>query len=244
MLNVSKTGVSVSIGPKGARVTMGTSGSRVTVGAPGTGLFYTHKFKGAKAEKGKAKAEAQPAVAEASPAEATPEASPVPSVTPLTPEQQEAFAQACVAAGEGREAEAVAVLAELSHHPDAAFFMGLLLLRTQVMGPADAAEDQAEEVAEQAVQALRQAFSERGALGQAFNAAGFDLALELPITDEVTVRLRPDPLGAGLALVESLQRLDEVEEGMGVLRTLSDSHPGNPLVQMSLKDLEEHRAAS
>jgi hypothetical protein len=43
-LNVSKGGLSASVGVPGFRVTHGTSGSRVTVGIPGTGLFYTERL--------------------------------------------------------------------------------------------------------------------------------------------------------------------------------------------------------
>jgi hypothetical protein len=41
-LNVSKSGVSTSIGGRGARVTLGRGKIRETVGIPGTGISYTH----------------------------------------------------------------------------------------------------------------------------------------------------------------------------------------------------------
>ena len=40
-VNLSKTGVSTSFGPRGAKVTLGRGKVRKTVGLPGTGLFYT-----------------------------------------------------------------------------------------------------------------------------------------------------------------------------------------------------------
>ncbi len=43
-LNFTKTGASVSIGPKGAKLTTGKRGTRITVGMPGTGMFYTEKL--------------------------------------------------------------------------------------------------------------------------------------------------------------------------------------------------------
>lgn len=43
-LNVSKTGVSASVGVPGVHVTHGTHGTRVTAGLPGTGLFYTEQI--------------------------------------------------------------------------------------------------------------------------------------------------------------------------------------------------------
>ena len=40
-LNVSKSGVSASVGVRGAKVTVGKTGIRKTVGLPGSGISYT-----------------------------------------------------------------------------------------------------------------------------------------------------------------------------------------------------------
>ncbi len=40
-LNLSKSGVSTSVGGRGAWLTFGKRGTRATVGLPGTGLSYT-----------------------------------------------------------------------------------------------------------------------------------------------------------------------------------------------------------
>lgn len=40
-MNLSKSGMSVSMGPRGAHYTVGPRGTRTTVGIPGTGLSYT-----------------------------------------------------------------------------------------------------------------------------------------------------------------------------------------------------------
>ncbi|HEY8636691.1 MAG TPA: DUF4236 domain-containing protein [Candidatus Limnocylindrales bacterium] len=40
-INVSKSGLSTSFGPKGAKITVGKRGIRRTVGIPGTGMYYT-----------------------------------------------------------------------------------------------------------------------------------------------------------------------------------------------------------
>lgn len=42
-LNLSKSGVSASIGAPGATVNLSDRGTRATVGLPGTGLSYTEK---------------------------------------------------------------------------------------------------------------------------------------------------------------------------------------------------------
>ncbi len=41
-LNISKSGVSTSIGGKGATVNIGKQGTKSTLSIPGTGLSYTH----------------------------------------------------------------------------------------------------------------------------------------------------------------------------------------------------------
>jgi hypothetical protein len=43
-LNVSKSGVSTSIGVPGAHVNVGAKGTRTTVGIPGTGISYSEKI--------------------------------------------------------------------------------------------------------------------------------------------------------------------------------------------------------
>jgi hypothetical protein len=42
-LNWSKSGPSVSVGPRGAKVTVGRRGLRRSIGIPGTGLFATNQ---------------------------------------------------------------------------------------------------------------------------------------------------------------------------------------------------------
>ena len=47
-LNLSKGGVSTSIGPKGAKVTLGKNGTYLNKGIPGTGLYSREKLSGRK----------------------------------------------------------------------------------------------------------------------------------------------------------------------------------------------------
>jgi hypothetical protein len=42
-INLSKSGVSTSIGDRGAELTFGNKGITKTIGIPGTGLYYTIK---------------------------------------------------------------------------------------------------------------------------------------------------------------------------------------------------------
>lgn len=45
-LNLSKSGISTSIGPKGAKVTFGKNGTYLNKGIPGTGLYSRDKLSG------------------------------------------------------------------------------------------------------------------------------------------------------------------------------------------------------
>jgi uncharacterized protein DUF4236 len=42
-LNLSKSGVSASVGTRGAWLTVGSRGARETIGVPGTGISYTEQ---------------------------------------------------------------------------------------------------------------------------------------------------------------------------------------------------------
>ena len=44
-LNLSRSGLSISLGVRGAKVTVGPKGNRATVGLSGTSLFYTEHTK-------------------------------------------------------------------------------------------------------------------------------------------------------------------------------------------------------
>lgn len=45
-LNLSKGGVSTSIGPKGAKISVGKNGTYLNTGIPGTGLYSRQKISG------------------------------------------------------------------------------------------------------------------------------------------------------------------------------------------------------
>jgi hypothetical protein len=51
-VNLSKSGVSTSVGGRGAWFTMGPRGTRTTVGLPGSGLSYTEQHRGRVGEVG------------------------------------------------------------------------------------------------------------------------------------------------------------------------------------------------
>ncbi len=50
-LNISKSGVSTSIGKKGATINLSSKGTRGTVGLPGSGMSYSRYWKGGQGSK-------------------------------------------------------------------------------------------------------------------------------------------------------------------------------------------------
>lgn len=45
-LNLTKTGISTTVGPQGSKFTTGTHGTTVSAGLPGSGLHYSQKIAG------------------------------------------------------------------------------------------------------------------------------------------------------------------------------------------------------
>lgn len=59
-LNLSKSGVSASVGVRGARITRGHGKTRVTVGVPGSGISHTTVSRRAGARRGTAPSSSAP----------------------------------------------------------------------------------------------------------------------------------------------------------------------------------------
>lgn len=232
-LNLSRSWPSVSFGPRGAKLTVGPRGTRVTVGLPGTGLHYT--VAGKKAPDGEPRrrvpgtarvphvhhetdAQSSRALSEAgADSSGDQQADPV---------ADDVLLAAAADIEAGMELEALERLRTIVYVPDAAFLAGIVALRI-------GAEP------EEAAALLRHAARDENRLGTTLAGLGLDLSLTIPISDEVQVVLRPDRRGATLALVEALQRIGRVDEGIGLLRELLVAYPGDPLIELSLADLLE-----
>ena len=133
---------------------------------------------------------------------------------------------ACDLVEDGKETEALARLearpAKL-RHADLSFLSGLLHLRTG---------DDATAASELGIAAASPD------MGDLFVATGIDLDLQLPITEDRVVVIRPDPKGALLAWVEALQRLGRIDEARAALRAALAKEPGDELLTLSLEDLD------
>ena len=144
-LNLSKSGGSVSVGPRGARLTLGPSGARVSLGIPGTGLYYTTNFSlgrlGKLFKTTTAGGTAEAAQIPTSPQEGNPSSAPTEQVddngTKETlaklevPDDQKALAAGCRALAAGNEDGAFVYLQQATHLADGAFLAGLLALKRE-----------------------------------------------------------------------------------------------------------------
>jgi hypothetical protein len=85
-INLSKSGPSVSVGPRGSKVTFNRRGVRETVGIPGTGVYATRQVSGSRATAGIAARSATAPAARPAPAPAArPTPPPVPAVEQPAP---------------------------------------------------------------------------------------------------------------------------------------------------------------
>ncbi len=221
-LNLSKSGPSLSFGPRGAKVTVGRRGVRRTVGIPGTGLFYTTTSGGSRrSQRGSGKGAAQ----------ATGEsvARPNERLTLgffrrlVTPKREEHFVDGMRALVRGKESAAMRHFEQANNLADASFMAGMLALKR---GKFDAAEGH-----------LKLAASRRSALGKFFAKYGVEAAATLTITDEVSADINADISGVLLALAEVHQQQHRWRDAANCLRQLRRRNPDAMLVTLSLAEL-------
>jgi tetratricopeptide (TPR) repeat protein len=210
-LNLSKTGVSVSAGPRGAKFTVGTRGNRSTIGLPGTGLFYTVFDPLGKAQAAVAAARPSPGFFQ--------------RLTASTEER--AFIDALAALDAGRDADALplfeAAAAVQPQGADAAWMAGMLSLKLDSM--------------ERAERHLRQALQHGAALGQWFGRHGLAPRIALPVTPEVTAIAEPGVNATLLALAEIAQLQGRADEALAWLERLLDRAADDPVAIASFAEL-------
>ncbi len=224
-VNVSKSGLSLSIGPRGAKLTVGPGGYRATLGLPGTGLHWTKVLPRDQPDSSSpSQIDGGPLAAETSP---LPQGSPGGSTPPdSAPEQVIPIGldRGLAALDRGDEVEAIEYLRTCTDTSDGAFLCGILVLKSE--GNVD-----------EAIAHLSSAVRGDGELGRLFLAMHREVSVRVAITDDAEVDLRPDRLGATLALVEALQRAGRVDAAMRHLAELQIEFPMDELVRLSVDDL-------
>ncbi len=217
-LNVSKSGGSLSFGPRGAKATVGSRGKRATVGLPGTGLFYTTGYQsGARSRK---------------PGRASETAARVQAERRLSmgffkrlfvSSEEEALVDGFRELARGNEERALERLKTASDFADGAFIAGFLSLKRKRLEEAEAF--------------LKAAAARHNQLGRHFRKYGIAATLGVPITEEVTAQIEPCRRGVFLGLVEIYQLQERWNEAMQCLRQLLRLEPGDILVRLSLAEL-------
>jgi tetratricopeptide (TPR) repeat protein len=218
-LNLSKSGGSLSFGPRGAKFAVGSRGKRATVGLPGTGLFYTSTFPSGKRTTQKERRSRDY----------------VPNVRPedrltlgffkrlITPDDEEAFVDGCRELALGNEDGAFNHLRKAIHLADGAYLAGFLAFKKEML--------------EEAEQHLDTAYENYRKLGTYFSKYGISATMSLPITDEVSAHVGPDVRGILLALVEIYQRKEQWKDALECLDKLRRLEPEDTVVKLSVAEI-------
>lgn len=245
-VNLSKSGGSLSVGPRGAKVTVGPRGVRKTVGIPGTGLYHTtHTGYGTKRSTGQSSGRStstakrntstrsQPASSPpASPASSPPVSQAVGPADRLSlsffqrltiPRREAHFVDGMRQFVSSHEAAALKHFSQALHLADAAFMAGILSLKRR---------DYA--AAERALQAAR---DKQKTLGAYFGKYQVAATVQLAITDHVTALVSPDLRGVLLAMAETFQHQGRWQEAVVPLRQLYRQDPHDLVVRLSLAEL-------
>ncbi len=217
--NLSKRGASISTGPRGAKYTVGTSGTRRTIGLPGTGFYYTEHTSSKRRGVSKSRARLPE----------SPGGHPQDGLSLgffrrlVTPKGEQHLVDGLAALVQGNEQQALHEFEQATHLPDAAFFAGVLHLKKGQP--------------KRAAAALQLAAKHKGRLGRYLKKYGAQATMQMSVTPQVMVEIRPDRRGLLLALVEALQEMDQVDEAIGHLKELRRISPDDPAVTLSLVEL-------
>ncbi len=237
-VNLSKTGGSLSFGPRGAKVTVGPRGTRATAGLPGTGLFYTHAMPrrgGKRSESSRSRSPAPAGRAAAgAPGHGT-TGGPPPSARVLdrldlgffarltTPADEKLFVDGCRELTLGNQDTALSHFVSASHLADGAYMAGFLALQMQRFP--------------EAAQHLELATDRHTELGRYLGKYGIAATMDLPITATVTAHVGPDLRGVLLGLVEIYQEQGRWDEAIACLQRLRKLELDDVAVKLSLAEV-------
>jgi len=219
-LNLSKSGGSLSFGPRGAKFTVGSRGKRATMGIPGTGLFYTTTLPSGDSGGRRNSSSAAPEV----PSVRTEDRLTLSFFKRLiTPDDEEALVDGCRELVLGNEDKALECFKDAVHLADGAYLAGFLALKKEWL--------------EEAANYLAAAAEKHSRLGRYFSKYGISAVMSLPITDEVSAHVCPDLRGVLLGMVEVYQRQKRWQDAITCLERLQRLEPNDVVVKLSRVEL-------
>lgn len=216
-INVSKTGFSVSLGPSDAHITTGVHGIWFYLDLPGSGAYYRKKLD-AKNDNDKDDQQERDENSNLD----------VGFFQRLTtPPSELALVNALRALAEDDYERTYEHARQATHLADGAFLAGCLALR--------------QEQFEDAREYLKKAWEKQDELGQHFTKYEVDIAVGLPLTEEVNAHLRPNPRDVLLALSLAYEYLDMPELAIESLLALHKQDPEDLIVRLSLAEVLSER---
>ncbi|MBR0458093.1 MAG: DUF4236 domain-containing protein [Victivallales bacterium] len=242
-LNITKSGPSLSIGPRGAKANISTKGVRGTVGIPGTGMSWSQSKSFSSMKKGASGSEK---TSSASTKTSTRTRTAAPQPEPQSPESAQIssdlqklevnfFSKLFLSGDEkkciegikaylhGNRLAAMVNLREAAKTiPDAAFTAAFISLDDD---PATA------------LQMLDLAEAHIHDLGKFYVKYGLSLTMSIQICEGAVTDLQPEPRALTLARVEVLQQQGEYATACNLLTALLKQHPNDLLATISLADL-------
>jgi tetratricopeptide (TPR) repeat protein len=216
-INMSKSGPSLSFGPRGLKHTIGPRGSRSTVGLPGSGLHYSVQHGKSRRKKVEQSSSVSPAL-EALPPESY-------RIDPATAsaKRDRDFLRAVVAYQSGQPVAALELLSEIETSADAYWLAGVIELRDENwLSAAEHFED---------------ALKDEGSLGELCARNNVAIEIAYSITPEVTAHIGPDPRSTRLALAEAYQGAGELSAALQILKSMIKTHSSDLIIALSLAEI-------
>ncbi len=207
-LNMSKTGGSVSFGPRCAKITVGPRGKRATAGIPGTGFYYTKQIrepsrKQIQQEEEKLKLGFFQRI--------------------FTSKEEIALVEGLKSMVSGEADTAYEKFCRAGTLPDGAYLAGFIAMDRHMY--------------DQAASYLEFALSRHEELGTYFSKYQVTPRLRMKVTSDITACVEPDLRGVLLGLSEVYQLFEKTDEAIAVLERLRTLDPDDAVVKVSLAEL-------
>jgi tetratricopeptide (TPR) repeat protein len=213
--NISKSGVSATMGPKNAHITVGPKGTYVYFDLPGGGTYYRRKLSALKEEiKGNDEESSQ------AKHDAEAEQGPIIDINlvdrVLAPGEVSKFIDTVNALHEGNWDKAYADARQASAIPDGAFLAGCLALQHHDF--------------KKAISYFSSVLRQQEFLGEMFTRFGVQANVLLPLSEDISVAIQPNRHDCLLALAEAHSRLQHNTTAIELLYQIQKEYGSDDLV--------------